>query len=230
MDRRAFGEPPRDRRGRRRRPSSDSRRSRPYRPRPAYTPTVEDSVYVHRDHRGHGIGARAPRRARRARARPRLPFGRSAASSAVTKRRSSCTRRAASTHVGVEREVGRKFGQVARRRDDADDAVTRRCGQWAGLDSNQRSGNATGLQPVPFGHSGTDPRSTIAALDSSSSTEEDAHADVRRRLRDRHARGAQRSRPDESRTCDTLRLQGHRQQRRAQGRTRSRSPPRPRNG
>ena len=28
---------------------------------------------------------------------------------------------------------------------------------WAGLDSNQRSGNATGLQPVPFGHSGTDP-------------------------------------------------------------------------
>ena len=29
----------------------------PYRPRPAYTPTVEDSVYVHRDHRGHGVGA-----------------------------------------------------------------------------------------------------------------------------------------------------------------------------
>src|SRR5215831_9003037 len=28
---------------------------------------------------------------------------------------------------------------------------------WAGLDSNQRSENATGLQPVPFGHSGTDP-------------------------------------------------------------------------
>jgi phosphinothricin acetyltransferase len=29
----------------------------PYRPRPAYTPTVEDSVYVHRDHRGGGVGA-----------------------------------------------------------------------------------------------------------------------------------------------------------------------------
>ncbi len=28
---------------------------------------------------------------------------------------------------------------------------------WAELDSNQRSDNATGLQPVPFGHSGTDP-------------------------------------------------------------------------
>jgi len=28
----------------------------PYRPRPAYTPTVEDSVYVDREHRGRGIG------------------------------------------------------------------------------------------------------------------------------------------------------------------------------
>jgi L-amino acid N-acyltransferase YncA len=28
----------------------------PYRPRPAYTPTVEDSVYVDRDHRGRGVG------------------------------------------------------------------------------------------------------------------------------------------------------------------------------
>jgi len=29
----------------------------PYRPRPAYATTVEDSVYVRRDRRGHGIGA-----------------------------------------------------------------------------------------------------------------------------------------------------------------------------
>ncbi len=28
----------------------------PYRPRPAYAPTVEDSVYVHHEHRGHGYG------------------------------------------------------------------------------------------------------------------------------------------------------------------------------
>ena len=28
----------------------------PYRPRPAYAPTVEDSVYVHRDRRGAGVG------------------------------------------------------------------------------------------------------------------------------------------------------------------------------
>jgi L-amino acid N-acyltransferase YncA len=29
-----------------------------YRPRPAYSPTVEDSVYVHPDHRGRGYGRR----------------------------------------------------------------------------------------------------------------------------------------------------------------------------
>jgi len=28
----------------------------PYRNRPAYSTTVEDSVYVHRDHRGEGVG------------------------------------------------------------------------------------------------------------------------------------------------------------------------------
>ena len=28
-----------------------------YRPRPAYRFTLEDSVYVHREHRGHGVGA-----------------------------------------------------------------------------------------------------------------------------------------------------------------------------
>jgi len=28
----------------------------PFRPRPAYAPTVEDSVYVHRDGRGRGLG------------------------------------------------------------------------------------------------------------------------------------------------------------------------------
>ncbi len=29
--------------------------------------------------------------------------------------------------------------------------------KWAGLDSNQRRLTPTGLQPVPFSHSGTDP-------------------------------------------------------------------------
>ena len=57
MDRRPRRQSPRGRRDRRRDASSGSPRCRPYRPRPAYTPTVEDSVYVHRDHRGRGVGA-----------------------------------------------------------------------------------------------------------------------------------------------------------------------------
>jgi hypothetical protein len=32
--------------------------------------------------------------------------------------------------------------------------------QWAGQDSNLRSLATTGLQPVPFNHSGTDPKNT----------------------------------------------------------------------
>ena len=45
----------------------------PWRDRPAYATTVEDSVYVHRDHQGRGVGASAARRAGRGRHRPRLP-------------------------------------------------------------------------------------------------------------------------------------------------------------
>jgi site-specific recombinase XerC len=37
--------------------------------------------------------------------------------------------------------------------------------QWAGLDSNQRRLTPTGLQPVPFSHSGTDPSDSIAAAE-----------------------------------------------------------------
>ena len=48
---------PADRRGRRQRRVVGFASLSPYRPRPAYTPTVEDSVYVHREHRGEGIGA-----------------------------------------------------------------------------------------------------------------------------------------------------------------------------
>ena len=69
----------------------------PYRPRPAYAPTVEDSVYVHRESRGKGIGAAAARAiCVRLATRPRLPFRDRPASSAATTHRSRCTTRAAS--------------------------------------------------------------------------------------------------------------------------------------
>ena len=37
--------------------------------------------------------------------------------------------------------------------------------QWAGLDSNQRKLTLTGLQPVPFSHSGTDPNEKSDSTD-----------------------------------------------------------------
>ena len=68
----------------------------PYRPRPAYAPTVEDSVYVHRDRRGAGHRRAAARRARRPRHATTASTRSSPASSATTTRRSPCTPRAAS--------------------------------------------------------------------------------------------------------------------------------------
>ena len=175
----------------------------PYRPRPAYTPTVEDSVYVHRDHRGAGVGATL--------LADLVDLARDHGFHSVIGRivgghdaSISLHRSCGFDEVGIEREVGRKFRQVAKRRAHAEGALTawfgrsieghgtvpdpdraerllrcaretttrptrnarpdthaqtrtRRSEAWAGLDSNQRSGNATGLQPVPFGHSGTDP-------------------------------------------------------------------------
>ena len=61
--------------------------------------------------RGDGVGALLLERARRPGTRPRLPLGRSPASSAATTRRSRCTQTCGFEQVGVEREVGRKFGR-----------------------------------------------------------------------------------------------------------------------
>jgi phosphinothricin acetyltransferase len=82
----------------------------PYRPRPAYTPTVEDSVYVHRAHRGKGIGA--------------VLLGElvdlardhgfhSAIARIVGGHNASIRLHAACgfEEIGVEKEVGRKFGK-----------------------------------------------------------------------------------------------------------------------
>jgi phosphinothricin acetyltransferase len=82
----------------------------PYRSRPAYATTVEDSVYVHRDRQGEGIGG-ALLDALVARTREHgfhsiiaRIVGGHAASIALH-------RRCGFAEVGVEREVGRKFGQ-----------------------------------------------------------------------------------------------------------------------
>jgi phosphinothricin acetyltransferase len=82
----------------------------PYRDRPAYATTVEDSVYVHRDHRGRGVG--------------RLLLGalvetaRAHGFHAIMARvvgghEASITLHAAAGFeiVGHEKEVGRKFGR-----------------------------------------------------------------------------------------------------------------------
>ncbi len=82
----------------------------PYRPRPAYAPTVEDSVYVQRDRRGDGVG--------------RLLLGdlvelarshgfHSAIGRIVGGHEASIAlhRACGFEEVGRERQVGRKFGR-----------------------------------------------------------------------------------------------------------------------
>ena len=82
----------------------------PYRDRPAYRTTVEDSIYVHRDHRGAGVGRAllteivdvAANRGFHS-VMARIVGGHEAS---IRLHRS-----VGFEHVGVEREVGRKFGR-----------------------------------------------------------------------------------------------------------------------
>jgi phosphinothricin acetyltransferase len=82
----------------------------PWRDRPAYAGSVEDSVYVHRDHRGRGIG--------RLLLEELVRLGRDHGFHAVFARivgghEASIALHVACgfEHVGIEREVGRKFKQ-----------------------------------------------------------------------------------------------------------------------
>lgn len=82
----------------------------PYRERAAYRTTVEDSVYVHPDHRGTGVG--------RALLGEIVSVAEGRGFHSVMARivggHDASIRLHASlgfTHVGVEREVGRKFGR-----------------------------------------------------------------------------------------------------------------------
>ena len=82
----------------------------PYRPRPAYAPTVEDSVYVHRDWRGRGAGVVILEELVRLAAAhgfhsmiARIVGGHEASI--------ALHRRCGFEQIGTEREVGRKLGR-----------------------------------------------------------------------------------------------------------------------
>jgi L-amino acid N-acyltransferase YncA len=82
----------------------------PYRPRPAYATSVENSVYVHGDHQRRGIG--------RALLQELLRLGTAHGFHAVFARIVDGHQASIALHeacgfftVGVEREVGRKFGR-----------------------------------------------------------------------------------------------------------------------
>ena len=81
-----------------------------YKDRPAYRTTVEDSVYVHRDHRGTGVG--------RALLAEIIDVAENRGFHSVIARivgghdaSIGLHRSLGFDHVGVEREVGRKFGR-----------------------------------------------------------------------------------------------------------------------
>jgi phosphinothricin acetyltransferase len=82
----------------------------PFKPRAAYAPTVEDSVYVHRDARGNGVGEVLLREI--------LRLGtdhgfHSAIARIVGGHEASIAlhRKCGFHEIGAEREVGRKFGR-----------------------------------------------------------------------------------------------------------------------
>ena len=82
----------------------------PYRDRPAYNTSVEDSVYVHRDHRGRGVG--------RALLGELVTTARNHGFHTVLARVVGGHEASIALHVdagfalvGTEREVGRKFGR-----------------------------------------------------------------------------------------------------------------------
>lgn len=82
----------------------------PYKDRPAYRPTVENSVYVHADHRGTGVG--------RALLAEILEVAEARGFHSVIARVVGDHEASINLHrslgfelIGVEREVGRKFGR-----------------------------------------------------------------------------------------------------------------------
>src|SRR5437867_5085113 len=82
----------------------------PYRDRPAYATTVEDSVYVHRDHRAEGVGKVLLTEI--CRLATVHGFHSVVARIADAQEPSIALHRACGFElVGIEREIGRKFGR-----------------------------------------------------------------------------------------------------------------------
>jgi len=82
----------------------------PYRPRPAYAPTVEDSVYVHQDQRGRGYG----RLILEELVRRGSDHGFHTLIARIVGHHEASIglhARCGFEHAGTEREVGRKFGR-----------------------------------------------------------------------------------------------------------------------
>jgi phosphinothricin acetyltransferase len=82
----------------------------PWRPRPAYAPTVEDSLYVHHEHRGHGLG--------RVLLEELVRVGQSHGFHSIIARIVGGHEASIKLHAacgfepaGIEREVGRKFNR-----------------------------------------------------------------------------------------------------------------------
>jgi phosphinothricin acetyltransferase len=82
----------------------------PYKDRPAYSPTVEDSIYVHREHRSRGVG--------RAMLDELIRVARDHGFHSMIARIVGGHEASIALHsacgfepLGVEREVGRKFGK-----------------------------------------------------------------------------------------------------------------------
>ncbi len=82
----------------------------PYRDRPGYNATAEDSIYIHRDHQGRGIGrVLLTELIGVAQAHGfHSVIARVAAGHAASRRLHESVGFA---HIGIEREVGRKFGR-----------------------------------------------------------------------------------------------------------------------
>jgi L-amino acid N-acyltransferase len=82
----------------------------PYRDRPGYNATAEDSVYVHRDHQGRGLGRLLLQELIVVGAAHGFHslIGRVAAGHTASRRLHESL---GFVHIGTEREVGRKFGR-----------------------------------------------------------------------------------------------------------------------